>query len=432
MENLDPALLASLDPKAVEALLQGMQACVPPVTAEQLQKNFTPSDDLKKQEAAMRESKAAYDAQLSEVMATLQQLQAVPSGKEAALAAAQAQSAERMKHATEKATRDVEAAADAAHEKALAQGRQEFRRLQEARRKNFDDAFAKDDDVDPSVALKLDHAFVDRRALLEKLFAGGEVIATIEAFGDKRPPALDVAACLKGGTCAVLKTRDLGAVPIAGARRCEHVIVVDPDPTALGSILAAGAVARVLLTPACHLVQDWLDGAAPLDGCVIDEDHPDDAIELMRELIARDLLALEARVVYAPCAAFTKSCGDVFDFLEGHKRFGVVSSVNGVVAATYVGGDSVVAVPLSGYGGPEINLVLPPRRAMVGPLPEGVELPDTDYDPGKERRAVVADLEELYETARSELGDDHAVVRHAEFALAAVRAEGQKLEDLVP
>ena len=88
MVNLDPALLASLDPKAVEALLQGMQACVPPVTAEQLQKNFTPSDDLKKQEAAMRESKAAYDAQLSEVMATLQQLQAVPSGKEAALAAA--------------------------------------------------------------------------------------------------------------------------------------------------------------------------------------------------------------------------------------------------------------------------------------------------------------------------------------------------------
>ena len=41
---------------------------------------------------------------------------------------------------------------------------------------------------------------------------------------------------------------------------------------------------------------------------------------------------------------------------------------------------------------------------MVGPLPEGVELPDTDYDPGKERRAAVAHLEETYETARRELG----------------------------
>ena len=74
----------------------------------------------------------------------------------------------------------------------------------------------------------------------------------------------------------------------------------------------------------------------------------------------------------------------------------------------------------------------PPRRAVVGPLPEGVELPDTDYDPGRERRAAVAHLEETYETARRELGDGHAVVAQAAAALAAARATGAELEYLVP
>ena len=69
MENLDPALLASLDPRALEGLLQSMAASMP--TGEQSYKGFTPSEDLKKKEAAMHESKAAYDAQLGEVMKTL-------------------------------------------------------------------------------------------------------------------------------------------------------------------------------------------------------------------------------------------------------------------------------------------------------------------------------------------------------------------------
>ena len=46
MENLDPALLASLDPRALEELLQGMAASMP--KTEQLCKGFTPSEDLKK------------------------------------------------------------------------------------------------------------------------------------------------------------------------------------------------------------------------------------------------------------------------------------------------------------------------------------------------------------------------------------------------
>ena len=76
MENLDPALLASLDPRALEQLLQSMAASMP--KTEQLCKGFTPSEDLKKKEAAMHESKKAYDNQLSEVMKTLSKLQAVP------------------------------------------------------------------------------------------------------------------------------------------------------------------------------------------------------------------------------------------------------------------------------------------------------------------------------------------------------------------
>ena len=68
MENLDPALLASLDPRALEQLLQSMAASMP--KTEQLCKGFTPSEDLKKKEAAMHESKKAYDNQLSEVMKT--------------------------------------------------------------------------------------------------------------------------------------------------------------------------------------------------------------------------------------------------------------------------------------------------------------------------------------------------------------------------
>ena len=113
--------------------------------------------------------------------------------------------------------------------------------------------------------------------------------------------------------------------------------------------------------------------------------------------------------MYAPCMAFTKSCGEVFEFLERHKRFSDVSHADGIVAATYIGGDSVVAVPLSKCG-EDVHIEPPPRKRVVGPLPEGVELPDTDYDPGRERRAAVAHLEETYETARRELGDDHAAV----------------------
>ena len=188
---------------------------------------------------------------------------------------------------------------------------------------------------------------------------------------------------------------------------------------------------RDRLTPCCKLVFEWLDAAEPVDGCVIDEDHPDDCIELLRELIYRNLLKLDARVVYAPCMAFTKSCGEVFEFLERHKRFSDVSHADGIVAATYIGGDSVVAVPLSKCG-EDVHIEPPPRRAVVGPLPEGVELPDTEYDPGKERRAAVAHLEETYETARRELGDDHPVVAQAEAALAAARATGAELEYLVP
>ena len=77
MENLDPALLASLDPRALEQLLQSMAASMP--KTEQLCKGFTPSEDLKRKEAAMHESKKAYDNQLSEVMKTLSKLQACPT-----------------------------------------------------------------------------------------------------------------------------------------------------------------------------------------------------------------------------------------------------------------------------------------------------------------------------------------------------------------
>ena len=91
----------------------------------------------------------------------------------------------------------------------------------------------------------------------------------------------------------------------------------------------------------------------------------------------------------------------------------------------------MVAVPLS-RGGEDVHIEPPPRRAVVGPLPEGVELPDTDYDPGRERRVAVAHLEETYETARRELGDDHPVVAQAEAALAAARATGAELVRLVP
>ena len=98
MENLDPALLASLDPRALEHLLQGMAASLPP--GETTLKGFTPSEDLKKKEAAMHESKAAYDAQLGEVMKTLSKLQAVPDRQKASLAAAQAASAERIQKTT--------------------------------------------------------------------------------------------------------------------------------------------------------------------------------------------------------------------------------------------------------------------------------------------------------------------------------------------
>ena len=379
----------------------------------------------------MHESKAAYDNQLEEVMKTLQKLQAVPDRQKASLAAAQAQSAERIQKTTEDAISDVKANAAAAEARALQEGKAEFRRLQKERRRNFDEAFATNDVIDPSIKLKLDHALVDHRSILEKLFEGGDVLETLESFTQKRPSALKVAARIHRGRCVTLKTRDLGAVSIALSKKCDEVIVVDPDPSQLGTILAAGAVARVLLTPRCNLVFEWLDSAKPVDGCVVDEDHPDDCIELLRELIYRNLLKLDARVVYAPCAAFTKSCGEVFEFLQRHKRFSDVSHSNGIVAATYIGGDSVVAVPLS-RGGEDVHIEPPPRKAVVGPLPEGVELPDTDYDPGKERRAAVAHLEETYETARRELGDDHAIVKQAAAAVAAARATGAELEYLVP
>lgn len=429
MENLDPALLASLDPRALEQLLQSMAASMP--KTEQLCKGFTPSEDLKKKEAAMHESKKAYDNQLSEVMKTLSKLQAVPDRQRASLAAAQAQSSERVQAAVNDQVRGIEASAAAAEARALQEAKASRRDFQKERRRNFDAAFATSDVLDPSISLKLNHALVNQQAILQKLFAGGDVINTIESFGEKRPSALKVAASIHKGRCVVLKTRDLGAVSIALADKCDEVIVVDPDPSQLGTMLAAGAVARVLLTPCCKLVFEWLDAAEPVDGCVIDEDHPDDCIELLRELIYRNLLMLDARVVYAPCTAFTKSCGEVFAFLERHKRFSDVSHADGIVAATYIGGDSVVAVPLSKCG-EEVHIEPPPRKAVVGPLPEGVELPETDYDPGKERRAAVAHLEETYETARRELGDDHAVVARAAAALAAARATGEELERLVP
>ena len=429
MENLDPALLASLDPRALEGLLQSMAASMP--KTEQLCKGFTPSEDLKRKEAAMHESKKAYDNQLSEVMKTLAKLQAVPDRQRASLAAAQAQSSERVQAAVNDQVRGIEASAAAAEARALQEAKASRRDFQKERRRNFDAAFATSDVLDPSISLKLNHALVNQQAILQKLFAGGDVINTIESFGEKRPSALKVAASIHKGRCVVLKTRDLGAVSIALADKCDEVIVVDPDPSQLGTMLAAGAVARVLLTPCCKLVFEWLDSAEPVDGCVVDEDHPDDCIELMRELIYRNLLKLDARVVYAPCTAFTKSCGEVFAFLERHKRFSDVSHADGIVAATYIGGDSVVAVPLSKCG-EDVHIEPPPRKAVVGPLPEGVELPDTDYDPGRERRAAVAHLEETYETARRELGDDHAVVARAAAALAAARATGEELERLVP
>jgi hypothetical protein len=429
MENLDPALLASLDPRALEQLLQSMAASMP--KTEQLCKGFTPSEDLKKKEAAMHESKKAYDNQLSEVMKTLAKLQAVPDRQRASLAAAQAQSSERVQAAVNDQVRGIEASAAAAEARALQEAKASRRDFQKERRRNFDAAFATSDVLDPSISLKLNHALVNQQAILQKLFAGGDVINTIESFGEKRPSALKVAASIHKGRCVVLKTRDLGAVSIALADKCDEVIVVDPDPSQLGTMLAAGAVARVLLTPCCKLVFEWLDSAEPVDGCVVDEDHPDDCVELLRELIYRNLLTLDARVVYAPCTAFTKSCGEVFAFLERHKRFSDVSHADGIVAATYIGGDSVVAVPLSKCG-EDVHIEPPPRRAVVGPLPEGVELPDTDYDPGKERRAAVAHLEETYETARRELGDGHAVVAQAAAALAAARATGAELERLVP
>ena len=429
MENLDPALLASLDPRALEQLLQSMAASMP--KTEQLCKGFTPSEDLKKKEAAMHESKKAYDNQLSEVMKTLAKLQAVPDRQRASLAAAQAQSSERVQAAVNDQVRGIEASAAAAEARALQEAKASRRDFQKERRRNFDAAFATSDVLDPSISLKLNHALVNQQAILQKLFAGGDVINTIESFGEKRPSALKVAASIHKGRCVVLKTRDLGAVSIALADKCDEVIVVDPDPSQLGTMLAAGAVARVLLTPCCKLVFEWLDSAEPVDGCVVDEDHPDDCVELLRELIYRNLLTLDARVVYAPCTAFTKSCGEVFAFLERHKRFSDVSHADGIVAATYIGGDSVVAVPLSKCG-EDVHIEPPPRRAVVGPLPEGVELPDTDYDPGKERRAAVAHLEETYETARRELGDGHAVVAQAAAALAAARATGEELERLVP
>ena len=366
MENLDPALLASLDPRALEGLLQSMAASMP--KTEQLCKGFTPSEDLKNKEAAMHESKKAYDNQLSEVMKTLSKLQAVPDRQRASLAAAQAQSSERVQAAVNDQVREIEASAAAAEARALQEAKASRRDFQKERRRNFDEAFATSDVLDPSISLKLNHALVNQQAILQKLFAGGDVINTIESFGEKRPSALKVAASIHKGRCVVLKTRDLGAVSIALADKCDEVIVVDPDPSQLGTMLAAGAVARVLLTPCCKLVFEWLDAAEPVDGCVIDEDHPDDCIELLRELIYRNLLTLDARVVYAPCMAFTKSCGEVFEFLERHKRFSDVSHADGIVAATYIGGDSVVAVPLSRGG------VLRSVEGAPSPLPSSLTL----------------------------------------------------------
>ena len=174
MENLDPALLASLDPRALEQLLQGMAASLP--TGETTLKGFTPSEDLRKKEAAMHESKKAYDNQLSEVMKTLSLLQAVPDKQRASMAAAQAQSSERVQAAVNDQVRGIEASAAAAEARALQEGKAEFRRLQQERRRNFDEAFATNDVIDPSVKLKLDHALVDHRSILEKLFEGGDVV----------------------------------------------------------------------------------------------------------------------------------------------------------------------------------------------------------------------------------------------------------------
>ena len=44
----------------------------------------------------------------------------------------------------------------------------------------------------------------------------------------------------------------------------------------------------------------------------------------------------------------------------------------------------------------------------------------------------MAHLEETYETARRELGDDHAVVAQAAAAVAAAHATDAELEYLVP
>ena len=339
----------------------------------------------------MHESKKAYDNQLSEVMKTLSKLQAVPDRQRASLAAAQAQSSERVQAAVNDQVREIEASAAAAEARALQEAKASRRDFQKERRRNFDAAFATSDVLDPSISLKLNHALVNQQAILQKLFAGGDVINTIESFGEKRPSALKVAASIHKGRCVVLKTRDLGAVSIALADKCDEVIVADPDPSQLGTILAAGAVARVLLTPCCNLVFEWLDSAEPVDGCCIDEDHPDDCIELLRELIYRNLLKLDARVVYAPCMAFTKSCGEVFEFLERHKRFSDVSHADGIVAATYIGGDSVVAVPLSKCGRTFTSSRRLEKR-WSGRCRRASSCRTRTRDPGRERRAAVAHL----------------------------------------
>ena len=137
MENLDPALLASLDPRALEQLLQSMAASMP--KTEQLCKGFAPSEDLKKKEAAMHESKKAYDNQLSEVMKTLSKLQAVPDRQRASLAAAQAQSSERVQAAVNDQVRGIEASAAAAEARALQEAKASTTRFQKERRRNFDE-----------------------------------------------------------------------------------------------------------------------------------------------------------------------------------------------------------------------------------------------------------------------------------------------------
>ena len=130
---------------------------------------FTPSVDQKKKEAAMHESKKAYDNQLSEVMKTLSKLQAVPDRQRASLAAAQAQSSERLKKATEDAMSDVKASAAAAEARALQEAKASRRDFQKERRRNFDAAFATSDVLDPSISLKLNHALVNQQAILQKL-----------------------------------------------------------------------------------------------------------------------------------------------------------------------------------------------------------------------------------------------------------------------